>query len=143
MKSQNVATAEAQVDAFNRRDLDAQVSSYADRFTMTDHARGVTLRSREEVKAWMAEWLAASSDNKVRIERVIDGGASVVSILTFEGTHDGPMGPMAATGRRFTARGVQILVFDEGGRIVQHDNFFDQLSIMAQLGMAPAPPAQV
>lgn len=140
MTTKNVQTALAQVDAFNERDLDAQVSSYADRFTMTDHARGTTLKSRDEVKSWMEEWISASSDGKVSVVEVIDAGDVVVSILEMEGTNDGPMGPMPASGRSFSTRGVQILHFDEEGRIVAHDNFFDQLSILTQLGFAEPPP---
>lgn len=140
MASKNVETAQAQVEAFNRRDLDAQVSGYAEEFTMTDHARGITLTPREEIRAWMAELIAASSDSKVSIERVFDAGDGVISVLRMDGTNDGPMGPMPATGRRFSVRGVEILRFDERGRIVAHDNFFDQLSVLTQLGFAQPPP---
>ena len=140
MTSKNVQTALDQVDAYNRRDLEAQVSGYADSFTMTDHARDIALSSKKEVKAWMGEWIAASSDGKVRAEEVIDAGDVVVSVLAMEGTNDGPLGPMPASGRRFSTRGVQILHFDNDGNIVAHDNFFDQLSLMIQLGFAEPPP---
>ncbi len=114
MESTNVRTALAQVEAFNRRDLDAQVSGYADQFKATDHGRGATMTTRDEVKAWNEEWIASSSDARVQVERVIDGGSAVVSVLVLEGTNDGPMGPIPPTGRRITARGVQILTFDAG-----------------------------
>lgn len=140
MTPNNPRTALAQVEAFNRRDLDAQVSGYADTFTMTDHARGITLRSKEEIKSWMQEWIAASSDAKVSLVEAIDAGDVVVSVLEIDGTNDGPLGPMPASGRRFSTRGVQILHFDREGRIVAHDNFFDQLSMMVQLGFAEPPP---
>lgn len=133
-------TALAQVEAFNRRDLDAQVSGYADTFTMIDHARGITLRSKEEIKSWMQEWIAASSDATISLVEAIDAGDVVVSVLEMDGTNDGPLGPMPASGRRFSTRGVQILHFDKEGRIVAHDNFFDQLSMMVQLGFAEPPP---
>lgn len=139
MTSSNVQTALAQVDAFNRRDLDAQVSGYADTFTMTDHARGISVESRDEVKAWMEDWIAASSDGKVSVIEVIDAGDVVVSVLEMAGTNDGSLGPMPASGRRFSTRGVQILHFDKEGKIVAHDNFFDQLSILVQLGFVPSP----
>src|SRR6266511_594980 len=101
MASRNVRTALTQVEAFNSRDLDALVSCYAGEFTMTDHARGVTLTSREEVKGWMSEWLAGSSDARISVAEVIDGGDAVVSVLDMEGTNDGPMGSMPSTGRPF------------------------------------------
>src|SRR5262245_13006653 len=142
MTPNNPQTALAQIEAFNRRDLDAQVSGYADTFTMTDHARGITLRSKEEMKSWMQGWIAASSDARVSQVEAIDAGDVVVSVLEMDGTNDGPLGPMPASGRRFSTRGVQILHFDNEGRIVAHDNFFDQLSMMIQLGFAEPPPQQ-
>ncbi len=137
MSLKNLATAAAQLDAFNRRDLDAQVSGYADSFAMTDHARGMTVRSRDDVKAWMAEWIGASSDATVKVVEVIDAGDVVVSVLEMEGTNDGPLGPMSASGRRFSTRGT--LHFDASGKIAAHDNYFDQLSLLTQLGFAPQP----
>lgn len=141
MASKNVQTALAQVEAFNRRDLEAEVSGYAGEFTMTDHARGVTLKSRDEVKAWMSQWIASSSDTRVGVEQTIDAGDTVVSVLSMDGTNDGPMGPMPPSGKRFSLRGVQILRFDDDGRIVTHDNFYDQLSVLIQLGFAEPPPS--
>jgi steroid delta-isomerase-like uncharacterized protein len=139
MASANVQVALDQVDAFNRRDLEAQVEGYADKFTMTDHARGMTASSKDQVKAWMQDWITGSSDAKVRTEEVIDAGDVVVSVLAIEGTNDGPMGPMPASSRQFRTRGVQILHFDSEGRIVEHDNFFDQLSTLVQLGFIEPP----
>src|SRR5712691_12381206 len=139
MTSKNARTAAAQVEAFNRRELDEQVSGYAHTFAMTDHARGSTLRSTEEVKKWNAEFIAASSDARVKVVEVIDAGDVVVSVLEMDGTNDGPLGPMPASGRRFSTQGVQILHFDATGNIVAHDNYFDQLSLLAQLGFAPEP----
>ena len=139
MTSRNATTARDQVDSFNQRDLDAQMSGYAGEFTMTDQARGIILRSKEDVKAWMSDWIAASSDSKVSVVEVIDAGDVVVSVLEMQGTNDGPLGPLPASGRRFSTRGVQILHFDKAGRIVAHDNFFDQLSMMVQLGFVEAP----
>lgn len=88
----------------------------------------------------MGEWLAASSDGKVEVVEVIDAGDVVVNVLEMEGTNDGPMGSMPASGRRFSTRGVQVLHVDEEGRIVFYDNFVDQLSILVQLGFAEPPP---
>jgi len=139
MTSRNLHTAQAQVDSFNQRDLEAQASGYADQFTMTDHARGTTVRSKEEIKAWMQDWITSSSDSRVTVVEVIDAGEVVVSVLQIDGTNDGPVGPIPASGRHFSTRGVQILHFDEEGRIVAHDNFFDQLSMMVQLGFVQAP----
>jgi len=139
MTSRNVDTAAAQVEAFNRRDLEAQVSGYAEAFRMTDHARGETLTSRDEVKAWMGGWLGVSPDSTIEVEDVFDAGDAVVSVLAMWGTHGGPMGELPPTGKPFTLRGVQILRFDERGGIVAHDNFFDQLSFLVQLGLMEAP----
>jgi predicted ester cyclase len=80
-----------------------------------------------------------SPDSTIEVEDVFDAGDAVVSVLARRGTYGGPMGDVPPTGKPFTLRGVRILRFDERGEIVTHDNFFDQLSFLVQLGLMEAP----
>ena len=115
------------------------MSGYADRFTMMDLARGIALKSTEEVKSWMGEWLAASSDGTVEVVEVIDARDVVVSVLGCMEPTTGRWAPRRQRPALLDARGPDP-PFDEEGRIVIHDNFFDQLSIFVQLGFAEPPP---
>jgi len=63
----------------------------------------------------------------------------------FTGTHDGtlktPMGDVPATGRKVKGDFIQIFEVDRG--LVRRNHLmFDQVQLMTQLGMAPAPQTQ-
>src|SRR5207244_10229721 len=63
--------------------------------------------------------------------------------ILFTGTHNGtlktPMGDVPATGRKVKGEFIQIFQVDRG--LVKKLNLmFDQVQLMTQLGMAPAPP---
>jgi len=63
-----------------------------------------------------------------------------VSEFRVTGTHTGvlasPEGDIAPTNRRATARGVQLQRIAEG-KIAEEHVYFDQLEILAQLGLVP------
>jgi predicted ester cyclase len=61
----------------------------------------------------------------------------------FSGTHNGtlksPMGDIPATGRKVKGEFIQVFEIDRG--LVKRDNLiYDQVQLMTQLGLAPAPP---
>lgn len=141
MASKNEKTALAALDAFNRGDLDASVASYAETGIFVDAARGLTMKTRQEVRDWQAEWIAAFSDAKVTEIETYDAGDTVVVELVGRGTNDGPLGPFPATGRRASVPMCSILHFDAQGRIVAEEDYYDQLSLLVQLGHAAAPTA--
>jgi hypothetical protein len=53
------------------------------------------------------------------------------------GTHDGPLGPWAATGKPFRCPMAALFLFEPGGTgIVCERVWFDQGTILRQLGLA-------
>lgn len=141
MASKNVKTALGAFEAFNKRDLDAAVGIYADSFTFTDHALGETMKARAEVKDWLATFTSASSDMRVTVDQTIDAGDTVIIQATLNGTNDGPFGTLPATGRRVSNTFCDILRFDSKGRVIGDDAYYDQLSLMVQLGHIEPPTA--
>ena len=55
-------------------------------------------------------------------------------------TLSGPAGDIPATHRRLEGRGAQILRVS-GGKIVEEYLYFDQVQVLAQLGLMPEPAA--
>jgi SnoaL-like polyketide cyclase len=62
-----------------------------------------------------------------------------VCTFTVVGTHDGPLGPFPATGNEFTLPLCEMWHFDSGGRVVGGDLYYDQVSLLTQLGLMPQP----
>ena len=62
----------------------------------------------------------------------------VAMAYTINGTQDGEFQGIPATGKRISARGVEIVKFRDG-RLIERWGSSDELGIMAQLGMKLAP----
>ena len=140
MESLNVATYQAGHEAFNQRDFVAMTKLYADSITWTDHSQGRTFRTpREFQDDFLAGWVGASADIRITGPRYIDGGQTVVCAFTVAGRQDGPLGPFPATGKKFTLPLCEMWHFDSSGRVVGGDLYYDQVSLLMQLGMMPQP----
>ncbi|HEU4897531.1 MAG TPA: nuclear transport factor 2 family protein [Actinomycetota bacterium] len=140
MAASNVASHRAGHEAFNRRDFEAMTSQYADSITWTDQARGLTFRTPQEFRdEFLAGWVQASSDIQVTSPRYLDAGQTAVCTFTVTGTHDGPLGPFPATGRAFTLPLCELWHFDPSGRVIGGDLYYDQVSLLTQVGLLPQP----
>jgi steroid delta-isomerase-like uncharacterized protein len=140
MASRNVDTYRAGHEAFNRRDFAAMTSRYAEGITWTDHAQGRTFRTTKEFRDdFLTNWVRASSDIRISDPRYTDAGPTVVSQFTAVGTQDGPLGPVPATGEQFALALCEMWHFDPSGRVVGGDLYYDQLSLLIQLGVMPQP----
>ena len=83
--------------------------------------------------------VARSQSSRERVSEMQDGYVAIDEGY-FAGTHTQPMAlptgePIAPTGKRVRLRECDVLVV-EGGLEVAHRVYFDQLSIMRQLGLA-------
>lgn len=123
--------------AFNAHDTDRIRALYADDVELT--APGdVQLRGPEAATGYAMSWLRAFPDARITIDRMIDQGECVAAEFTFEGTHTAPLiGPereIPPTNRHMTGHGTEIWEV-RGDKIVQEHLYFDQLEVLAQLGV--------
>jgi len=140
MTTTNVEIHRAGHEAFNERDFEAMTKEYADQIAWTDHAQGRTFRTPQEFKDdFLPGWTRASSDIRVTDPRYLDAGPAVVCTFTVTGTHDGPLGPLPATGKQFELPLCELWRFDQRGRVVGGDLYYDQVSLLTQLGLMPQP----
>jgi len=138
MSHSNLETYRAGHAAFNQRDFEAMVRAYADTITWTDRARGLTFTTPGEFKkVFLAGWVQASSDIRITEPRYVDAGQTLVSTFTVVGTHDGPLGPVPATNKQFALPLCEMWHFDSSGRVVGGDLYYDQATLLTQLGLMP------
>lgn len=140
MASANVEAHRRAHEAFNRRDWDGMRTLLAEDVSYTDQARGQTLKTSQEFLDWSRAWATAFSDAEIANADYIDGGEWTVAHYMGRGTNDGPLGPMPATGRRASVPMAEICHWREG-TIIEGAAFYDQLSMLVQLGHAEAPPS--
>ena len=99
-----------------------------------------TFEGRDAIVQYWQRFFEAFPDLSVRDELKADTPDSAVNEWSATGTNAGsmetPEGTIPATGRRVTIRGCDIVTVQEG-RIQAHRAYYDQLSLMEQLGLVP------
>jgi steroid delta-isomerase-like uncharacterized protein len=104
-----------------------------------DRARNITFRGRAGLKEFMQAWVTAFSNTEVTEPVYIDAGDTVVAHFVGRGVNNGPLGPLPATGKSVQFHLCEIFRFNDAGKIVSGAIYYDQLSIMVQLGYARTP----
>jgi predicted ester cyclase len=92
----------------------------------------------EGVKQLSTMFRSALPDFKVTLDDMIAEGDKVVVRSTWIGTHKGEFMGIAPTGKSVSF-GVIDIVRIAGGKFVEHWGQMDNLSMMQQLGVIPAP----
>lgn len=82
--------------------------------------------------------LSAFTGSTSTVEDMIVEGDKVVSRLTFRGSHTGDLMGIPSTGKSVT---ISEIIIDRvaDGKIVESWRLFDQMAMMQQLGLIPAP----
>ena len=134
MSSKNVETVRAAHESWNRRDFPGVIRDSAEGLVYTDHGRSLTLKTRDRFREWTEGWAEAFSDGKITDAKYIDAGDVVVTQFTFEGTNDGPLGSLPPSGRRISLQFCEVCQLDEQGRVVSGGCYYDQYTLLTQLG---------
>jgi steroid delta-isomerase-like uncharacterized protein len=129
-------------EAFNRRDFDAILDRLADGFVYHDRARSIEFRGRDEFRMFLSEWARSFSDARIDGPTYVDAGDRTIAQFTGRGTNDGPFGQLAPTGKTMTMDMCELMQFDAEGRIVGGDIYYDQLTLLVQLGHAQPRPSE-
>jgi len=128
-------------EAMNARRLDELDDIVAADFVRHCEATpDVDVRSLEQFEEVLRQDAAAFPDNVQRFTHVVAEGDQIGIFATYEGTYQGPLGPFPATGKRasFTFAGVFRVA---GGKLAEFWITWDNLTILGQLGLLPAPAA--
>jgi steroid delta-isomerase-like uncharacterized protein len=124
-------------EAFNHGNLGIIDELIAPDFT--DHAAAPGLApAREGQRQFVAMYRQAFPDLQTTIEDMIAEGDKVVTRWSARGTQQGELMGLPPSGRPATISGITINRI-ASGTIVEGWNNFDQLGLLQQLGVIPAP----
>jgi steroid delta-isomerase-like uncharacterized protein len=132
--SKSVDNMRAAHESWNSRDFDGVVRNVSDTLTYTDKALNHTFRSRNEFRKMVETWAAAFPDGKITTASYIDAGDTVIAQFTVEGTNTGTFAGLPPTGRRVKFEMCEICRCDKNGIALSGVNYYDQYSILTQLG---------
>lgn len=124
-------------DILNQRQVDAldelAVEDYVEHDPFPGQGNG-----RADLKARAKLLLSAFDPLQFTVEDVIAEGDKVVVRWTNTGTHNGVFLGIPPTGNTVTVAGIDIHTV-RNGRMAEHWHVIDQLAMMQQLGLVPAP----
>jgi steroid delta-isomerase-like uncharacterized protein len=125
-------------DAWNRRDADSVLATFAVDGTYYDPASGGRLRG-EALKGYMAGLWAAFPDLSFEIASIGLAGENLVAAQwIMRGTNSGSMMGLPPTGKSVTVPGadfIRVKVDKTGGKIQTVDGYFDSRAVPDQLGL--------
>ena len=125
------------MESENRHDFDTTLGTF-------DHPRyelvatGDVHDGEAEVRAYFEETRTAFPDQRNEPLAMHHADDAVIVEFILHGTHRGPLRGLPPTGRAFECRMTALFLFEED-RLVGERVYFDQLTIMRQLGVAHDP----
>jgi steroid delta-isomerase-like uncharacterized protein len=121
--------------AFNQRDLEALDGMFADGYV--NHAALPGTPPGPEGQALLMQRLwTAFPDARFTIEHLARDGDTVICVGTMEGTHEGELLGVPASGKRVRWRMCHLMDTDGEGRAVSHRAIRDDLGLFRQMGAA-------
>ena len=102
------------------------------------HMPDKDLRGLEMFKQYMESSHSGMPDSHFAIEDIIAEKDKVVFCWTLTGTHTGEFMGIPATNKKVSNSGASVIRIS-GGKIVEIWPYWDRLSLMQQLGVAPSP----
>jgi steroid delta-isomerase-like uncharacterized protein len=137
MPGQNSAIVRRFVEDFQtKHDVSVAEELISDDFTDGSPFPGMS-PDKNGTMAFHAMMFAAFPDLSVEIHEQVEEGEKVVTRKTFHGTHDGEFMGIPASGAAIAFNVIDIITVRQGGKIVEHRNVFDALSLMQQIGAIP------
>jgi steroid delta-isomerase-like uncharacterized protein len=137
MRKKREAIVREHMDSENRHEFDATLDTF-------DHPRyeliatGDVYDGPEEVAAYFEESRRAFPDQRNELISLHHSDDVVVVEAIIRGTHKGPLRSLPPTGREWESRILAMFLFEED-RLVCERVYFDQLTVLEQLGVARDP----
>ena len=125
------------MESENHHDFDTTIATF-------DHPRyeiiatGDVYDGEQEVRRYFAETRTAFPDQRNELIALHHADSAVIAEFDLLGTHLGPLRSLPPTGRSFRCRMAAFFLL-EGDRITCERVYFDQTTILRQLGIAHDP----
>ena len=122
----------------NAGDIDGFGRQLADDFVERDEIPGLP-PTKDGVVQYFRIMLAAFPDLRMDVQDSFASGDKAVARLRISGTHQGEFMGIPATGKPVSVNLIDITRFGDDGLAREHWGVVDQLAMMQQLGVIPAP----
>lgn len=135
MISKNIETYRLAHEAFNSRNFDETVRHFSPKCIYRDFPKNIEYRGPSDFQNFLKGWVNSFSNAQITDNRYLASGNFVISEFVGRGTNDGPIGEFPPTGRELLLPFCEILLFDESGQVISGRVYYDQLTLLSQLGL--------
>jgi steroid delta-isomerase-like uncharacterized protein len=126
-------------DVWNEHDAEGQAQFYTGAATLRDSADpDNAAKGQDAIVARARMILDGFSDAKLEIVSIAVDGSRACTEWRFSGTQDGVFLDVPASGRRIVNLGSTVQEFDEDGKIVSENSYWDVALFLRQVGVLPA-----
>jgi steroid delta-isomerase-like uncharacterized protein len=137
MRKKREATVREHMDSENRHEFDATLDTFEHpRYELI--ATGDVYDGAKEVSGYFEESRRAFPDQRNELISLHHSDDAVIVEAIVRGTHRGPLRSLPPTGREWESRILAMFLFEED-RLVCERVYFDQLTVLQQLGIARDP----
>jgi steroid delta-isomerase-like uncharacterized protein len=137
MRGRREAIVREHMESENRHEFDLTMQTFHHpRYELI--ATGDVFDGPAEVDAYFEETRTAFPDQRNELIAMHHADGAVLVEAMLYGTHQGPFRGLPPTGRRFEMRFLAIFVFEED-RLICERVYFDQATVLRQLGIAHDP----
>jgi steroid delta-isomerase-like uncharacterized protein len=137
LRARREAVVREHMESENEHDFDTTIATFGHpRYEIVP--TGDVYDGEAEVRRYFAETRTAFPDQRNELIALHHAGDAVIVEFDLLGTHLGPLRSLPPTGRSFRARVCALFIF-VGEGIVCERVYFDQLTILRQLGIARDP----
>ena len=124
------------IQLWNTGNADVAKQLYSDDALRSDPNQSEPTRGSREIARYVAEVRAGYPDFKLEINDKVFEANRLVTHWTCTGTHNGEFQGIPATGKRINIRGLALARI-ENGKVAEEHVYFDRLTMLEQLGVAP------
>ncbi len=121
-------------EGFNKGNLAAVDRAVA--ANVIEHETGIEAGGLEGLKNAIRMFRTAFPDLHMTLDDVWEIGDKVIGRCRITGTHRGPLGDIAPTGKQVDIDAIDIIRF-AGDKCVEHWGLTDRMAMMEQLGVVP------
>ena len=125
---------------FNEREWDSLTEMVSPSVSFHDHPRDIAMNDADGFVGWLKGWATTFSDARVDGADYIDAGEWTIARFIGRGLNDGPLGEMPATGKQMNMPFCEIMHWSDG-KIERGELYYDQLTMLSQLGVMQSMPA--
>lgn len=127
-------------EAWNKKNTAYLADKLTDNFVRTVNGIAVA-NNKTEMAPAMDVFFKGFPDLNLLLTNITANGMRSYTNWTLTGTNTGVFGEAPPTGKKVTVSGISVGTWDDNGKLSKEEVYFNELSMMQQLGYTLSPPA--